>query len=40
MVEFFYKDDGLVTSPHTEILHRAFNILTDLFDWIGIRTNM
>ena len=40
LATFFYADGGLITSPHPEILQRAFNILTDLFGRVGIRTNL
>ena len=37
---FFYADDGSVASPQTERLHRAFNILTDLFGQVGLCKNV
>ena len=37
---FFSTDDGLVASPQTKRLKRAFNILTDLFDGLYLHTNM
>ena len=37
---FFYADDGSVASPQTERLHRAFNILTELFGQVGLCTNV
>ena len=37
MEALFYVDDMLVALPHMERSQRAFNILIDLFDWIGIR---
>ena len=40
LAEFFYVDDGLVASPWTERLQRAFNVLTNLFDWVGLCTNV
>ena len=35
----FYADDGLVLSGDPEMLQRAFDILTGLFDRVGLRTN-
>ena len=40
MEEYFYADSGLVTSTQTERLLRAFNLLTCLFDRVGLSTNM
>ena len=39
IVEYFYADDGLVTSTQLERLHRLFEVLADLFEWVGLRTN-
>ena len=36
----FYADDGLVMSRGPEVLQRAFDILTGLFDQVGLRTNV
>ena len=33
-------DDGLVASPHQERFQRAFNVLTDIFDWVGLQKNV
>ena len=35
----FYADDGLVLSREPAMLQRAFDILTGLFDRVGLRTN-
>ena len=40
LVAYLYADDGLVTSTQTERLQRVFNVLTNLFDRVGLRTNM
>ena len=36
---YFYADDVLVTSTQMMRLQRAFNVLTDLFDRVVLRTN-
>ena len=40
LVDFFYADDGIVVSPRLEILQMAFNVLTDLFCWVSLHTNV
>ena len=35
----FYADDGLVLSRDPGMLQQAFDILTGLFDCVGLRTN-
>ena len=40
LVAFFYADDGPVVFPRPERLQMEFNVLTDLFDQVGIHTNM
>ena len=40
LVALFYADDGLVSSPRPERLQRAFNVLTDIFDWFVLCTNL
>ena len=39
MVESFYADDGLVALTQPERLQRDFNVLTGLFDQVGLRKN-
>ena len=34
--DFFYAYDGLVELPHPERLQMAFDVLTELFDRIGL----
>jgi hypothetical protein len=36
----FYADDGLVMSQDPAMLQRAFDILTGIFDRVGLRTNI
>ena len=36
----YYADDGLVASPQTERLQRAFSVIIDLFNRVGIRANV
>ena len=40
LAALFYADYGLVASPRLERLQRAFNVLTYLFNWVGISTNV
>ena len=40
LVAYFYAGDVIVTLTQTEILQRAFDVLTDLFDRVGLWTNM
>ena len=40
LMVFFFADDGLVALPRTERFQRLLNVLTDLFDQVGFRTNM
>ena len=37
LAAYFYSDDGLVESTQPERLQRAFDILTDLFNRVGLR---
>ena len=39
MAAYFYADDGIIASNQPERLHRVFDILTGLFDWVGLRMN-
>ena len=36
---FFYADDGLVASPDKQWLQQAFEVLSDLFARMGLKTN-
>ena len=38
--EFFYVEDGVVASTDPGWLQLAFNMLTGIFDWVGLRTNV
>ena len=40
LVYYLYADDGLVSSTRSERLQRSFDVLTGLFDRVGLRTNM
>ena len=40
LTAYFYADDGLVASTQPERLHREFDVLTGLFDRVGLRNNM
>ena len=40
LVAYFYIYDGLVTSPQPESLQRLFDVLTDLFNRIGLCTKL
>ena len=37
MAALFYVDDGMVVSPRPERLQRAFIILANLFERVGLR---
>ena len=39
LVVYLYDNNGLIASTQLERLHRAFDILTDLFDRVGLREN-
>ena len=39
LAAYFYADDGLVASTQPERLQREFDVLTGLFDQVGLRTN-
>ena len=39
LVDYFHANDGLVASTQPERLQRAFDILTGLFNWVGLRKN-
>ena len=40
MESFFYVDDSLIASTWPECLQGVFDILTEIFDWVGLRKNM
>ena len=37
---YFYADNKLVASTKPERLQRDFDVLADLFYWVGLQTNM
>ena len=37
--EYFYADDGLVTSTRLSIIQREFNVLVELFNQVGLFKN-
>ena len=39
LAAYFYVDDGLIVLNQTERQHRAFGVLTGLFDWFNLQTN-
>ena len=39
IVAVFYADDGLIAARDPKILQSAFDLLTDLFDRVGLETN-
>ena len=39
LVAYFYTDEGLVALTQPERLQRAVDVLTGLFDRVGLRTN-
>ena len=40
MAEYFYAENGLFVSTRANWLHQFFNVLTELFDWVGLHTNV
>ena len=40
LAAFSYVGDGLVMSPQLERLQRDFNVLTNIFEWVVLHTNM
>ena len=40
LVDFFYVYNSVVASPRPEMLQRAFNVLTDLFNRSGLNMNV
>ena len=40
LTALFYAYDGLVALPRTERSQRAFNVFTDIFDRVGLCTNV
>ena len=39
LAAYLYADDGLVVSTQPEKLHRAFEVLTGLFNWVSLHKN-
>ena len=39
LAAYFYANNGLVASTQPERIHRPFDVVTGLFNWVGIRTN-
>ena len=39
MAEYFYADNGLLVSTRATQLQQAFEVLTEMFDWVGLLTN-
>ena len=39
LAAYFYADGGLVMLPQPYMLQRSFEVLMDLFNWVGLRTN-
>ena len=37
LAAYFYANNGLVVSTQPERIHRAFDILTSLFNWVVLR---
>ena len=38
--ELFYADDRMVDSTNPVWFQTAFDMLTELFDWVGLKTNV
>ena len=39
LAENFYANNVIMASTELERLQRVFDVLTSLFDWVGLRTN-
>ena len=39
LTAYLYADDGRLASTHPERLHKEFDILTGLFNWVCLRKN-
>ena len=40
LAAYFYADNGLVALTQPERPQRSFDVLTSIFDWVDLRTNM
>ena len=40
LTAYFYAGDGLITSPQLEMLQSLFDVITDLFNRVGLCTNL
>ena len=40
LTSYFYANDGLLASTWAHRLHRSFDVLTDLFEQVGLCTNV
>ena len=40
MEAYFYANCVLLASTLAARLHQAFNVLTDIFDWFGLKINV
>ncbi len=40
LFSIFYVNDAYLTLRDAELLQRALDILVDLFEWVGLMTNM
>ena len=40
MAKDFYSDNGLLVSTRVTWLHQAFDVLTEMFDWVRMLTNV
>ena len=39
LAAYFYADDGLMALTQLERIQRSFDVLTGLFDWVGLQKN-
>ena len=40
MAAYFYADNGIRVSTRATQLQQAFEVLTEMFDWVGLLTNL
>ena len=40
LAAYFYANDGIMSSTRSHWIQQVFDILSDMFYWVGMRTNM
>ena len=39
-MKYFYANDGILATKQAKMMKRALNVLVELFDQVGLHTNM